>query len=129
MSKVKSHSRRSKDGKQVRVKESRRKSIGKKLAIAGGSLAAYTLYKGGKKLQGAVAKQKSLRDFKPKAEGPITKNIIEDLAGNGTYEDRPQSLLENSREVKVNSIRKSIANARWELHKVRENQAKTKRRT
>jgi hypothetical protein len=34
--KVKSHSRRSKDGKQVRVKEGRRKSLGKKLAVAGG---------------------------------------------------------------------------------------------
>jgi cell division protein FtsL len=115
-SKVKSHSRRTKSG-QVRVKEGRRKSIGRKVletsaAITGGSLAAYTIYKGGKKLQGEIDKQKSLRDFKPKAEGFAIR-------------DYESGVLENSRQARVDSVRKSVANARFELLKVREKQAKS----
>lgn len=80
-SKVKAYTRRSKDGKQVRVKEGRRKLLKRAAQVAVGSAAAYGIYKGGKKLNAKIAE----RGFKPSSDGFIGK--------------QNQSVLANSQNV------------------------------
>jgi hypothetical protein len=73
---AKSHTRQTKDGKQVRVKESKRKSIGRKIAAkALGGLVVAGALGGGVKLHGKVksglAKRNAPIPGKMYQEGPV----------------------------------------------------------
>jgi hypothetical protein len=91
-SKVKAHTRRTKSGKQVRVKEGRRKRIGQAAAalatVAGVGLA-------GKKLGKTISQRKAVKSFKPKMDGPALRDYERDI-------------LENSRQALTDSIRKEM---------------------
>lgn len=83
-SKIKSHSRRTKSG-TVRVKEGRRKSLGKKIAIVGGAgIGLVGLGLAGKKLTKEVIRQKAIRDFKPKSD-----EILNMLTMQGSTPNKP----------------------------------------
>lgn len=93
-----------KDGK--RVKQSRRR-----IKIAAGVGAVVGLGLAGKKLNKTIQVRREIKGFKPKSDGFAIR-------------DYESGVLENSRQAQIDSLHKSIANTRFELLKVRENQAK-----
>jgi oligoendopeptidase F len=122
-SKIKSHSRRSKDGKQVRVKEGRRKSIGKKIAIAGATgVGLVGLGLAGRKLVKEITRQKNIREFNPtidSAKVGMTNN----------YKPREQTILEDSQErlgrARNTKKRNNTKKVRERIEKLKENTKQT----
>jgi hypothetical protein len=112
--KVKSHTRKTKDGVS-RVKSHSKKSLGKKIAtVAGAGVGLAALGLAGKKLSKTVAKRAEIKNFKPKTEGPLLRE----------YET---NMLENSRQARVDSIRKEVFSIKKGLKK-HSNSAKVAKR-
>ena len=108
-SRIKSHTRRTRSG-QVRVKEGRRKNIGRKVAIAAGTgVGLVGLGLAGKKLTKEVIKRKSIRDFKPKSDEILNLRTMQGSTPNNPslQRDISWSMLDEAKYKKRTGSKRS----------------------